>query len=104
MVGSLLVMVEVVPEPSSSRYWWTSKAKLLAESTMLSMAVALRVPYQVSNQVHAPVQALPGTRMRLFAPADRMAEMAVLAEATHCSVGSVLGSFMRLKMTWGLFL
>src|SRR3954462_4217157 len=104
MLVSLLRMVAEVPEPSLSRYWWTSKAKLFAGSTMLSMAVALRVPYQVSNQVQAPVQALPGTRMRLLAPADRMAEMAVLAEATHCSVGSVLGSFIRLKITWGLFL
>src|SRR5436190_22049168 len=99
MVGSLLVMVEVVPEPSSSRYWWTSKAKLLAGSTILSMAVALRVPYQVWNQVHAPVQALPGTNTRLFAAAERIAEMAALLAETHCSVGIVLGSFIRLKMT-----
>src|SRR4051812_37237504 len=86
MLGSLLKMVEEVPEPSLSRYWWTSKAKLLAESTMLSMAVALGVPYQVADQVHAPVQPLPGTRMRLLAPAARMAAMAELLAETHCSV------------------
>src|SRR6476646_4242894 len=102
MFGSLLKMVEEVPEPSLSRYWWTSKAKFCAGSTMLSMAVELGVPYQVADQVQAPVQPLPGTRIRLLAPAARMAEMAALLAETHCSVGMVLGSFIRLKTTLGL--
>src|ERR1043165_1559001 len=65
-----------VPEPSLSKYWWTSKAKLLAESVIESVAEALGVPYQLSDQVQAPVHALPGTRIRLVAPVARMALMA----------------------------
>ena len=67
---------------------------------MFNMAVALGVPYQFWSQLLAPVQALPGTRTKLLAPAERMAAMAALAAETHCSVGIELGSFIKPKMTF----
>jgi hypothetical protein len=33
-----------------------------------------------------------------------MAAMAALADASHCSVGMLLGSFMSPRMTWSLLL
>src|SRR5688572_2987053 len=104
LLGLALVPICVeVPEPSWSRYWWTSKAKLFPGSTMSSMAAALERPSASALfQVQAPVQRLPGTRMRLLAPALRMAAMAALAEPTHWSVLTLAGSFMRLNRTRGL--
>ncbi len=71
---------------------------------MFSMAVALGVPYQFWSQLLAPVQALPGTSTRLVAPAVRMAEIALLAAVTHCSVGIEFGSFIKPKTTCELSL
>src|SRR5262245_51803663 len=71
---------------------------------MASMACELGVPYQFCVQLCAPVQALPGTRMKFVAPALRMAVMAALAASRHCSVSIELGSFIRLKITWSFVL
>jgi len=51
---------------------------------MFSIASAFDSP-KVSDwfQVHAPDQRLPGTRIRLPAPAARMAAIAALAAPTH---------------------
>ncbi len=66
---------------------------------MPSIAVAFDVPYQFWLQECAPVQALPGTRIRLFAPVARIAEMAWFAALTQTSVVMVWGSFISPKIT-----
>ena len=71
---------------------------------MPASPTAFGVPYQLSDQLCAPVQPLPGTRIRFCAPAARIAAIAALAAATHCSVGMPCGSFMRPKITRGLSL
>src|SRR3954447_20142208 len=68
-------------------------------SEMESIAVPFGVPYQLSSQLCAPVQALPGTRIKFVDPAARIALMATCAESRHCSVGIVFGSFIRSKIT-----
>src|SRR5262249_44123114 len=95
---------ELVPDESASRYWCTSKAKCWPGSTMFGIATAFGVPYQLSDQLCAPAQALPGTRIRFCAPAARTAAIAALAAATHCSVGRSCGSFISPKITRGSFL
>ncbi len=82
-----LAQLLLVPEELPSKYWCASKATLLPGSVMASSAVLLGVPYQFCAQLCAPLQALPGTRMRFVAPVARMAAMAALAALTHCSVG-----------------
>src|SRR3954447_6290316 len=67
------------PDPLLSRYWCTSNAKLLAGSVIDSIACALGVPYQLSLQLLAPVQAFPGTKTRLLAPVPRIALIATWA-------------------------
>src|SRR3954466_6647501 len=64
-----------------------------------SIAVPFGVPYQLSSQLCAPVQAFPGTRIKFAEPVARIALIATWAESRHCSVGIVFGSFIRSKMT-----
>src|ERR1700733_9676927 len=88
--------------PALSRYWCTSKAKLLPGSWMVSMTVESGVPYQFADQDAAPSHPLPGTRIRLVAPALRTAAIAALAALAHCSVGMSCGSFIRPNITCAL--
>ncbi len=97
MVGLTTCACE--PEPSLSRYWWTSNTVLFFGSCTFSIHTPFAPPYHSCSQVHAPVHPLPGTRIRFPAPVFRMAAMAAFAAFSHCSVGMSCGSFTNPNQT-----
>src|SRR5215210_8462768 len=88
--------VALVPDESLSRYWCTSKAKLLSGSTVPR---PITVSLSPETQEWAPVQLVPGTRIFSVAPASRMALTAALTEGSQAEALKPCGSFMMLYMT-----
>ena len=95
MVGETTVVL--VPLLLASKYWWTSKATLLAGSLIVASRAAALPDL---TQLCPPSHAVPGTRTCcVVAPAVRMASSDSWAIAAHSGAFCVCGSFIRPNST-----